>query len=48
MILTSKEIERILKWAYAWDIEVGLSDEDKKIKKKLEEEIETPSLSKKR
>lgn len=46
MILTSKEIERILKWAYAWDIEVGLSDEDKKIKKKLEEEIETLSFKK--
>ena len=38
MKLSFAEIERILEWAYAWDMEVGLRDKDRLLINRLNEE----------
>lgn len=38
MKLSFEEVERILEWAYAWDMEVGLRDTDRLLIDRLNEE----------
>lgn len=49
MKLSFAEIDRLLEWAYAWDMEVGLRDTDRLLIIRLNEaKAEVPNSTKKK